>query len=1026
MTTSRETASSRAQIPDVAPISSAVSNPESDLPGSLLQEVARLTAQLKEARDAEQRLRREVEDARTERWRLEIKQEGRIRELERLNQEQARTIKDLRASTSWRITQPLRQSSAWLSRQRAKSGQLLQALKNGNANAEQRLNPSESSRTLPIDAGYAEWIQRFDTLSEEDIQLIRAHIDNAPLPALRIVWSLGSCNAPDVRRAVDSLRRQYHSNWKAQLLVDDDALMQIASSVQADPRIQIDVVPPGGAGHDQSEAAILYIEGPGSLTPHAVYLIAEAAARHPQTVVLADDDVLGPEGTRSAPRFLPKYSAELPATGCLALIPARHAGAILPANGLRSMVMQAVKASGVQPVHVPFIVFHSSRSTGPLVTTCEDAVLEDGMAEPLPFITIVIPTRDRFDLTRPCLTSILERTDYAADRFKIIVVDNGSVEPELLAYLAALEEERKISVLRDPRRFNYARLNNLAVTQSQGDLLAFVNNDIEVHDTKWLRRLAFHAHQCDVGAVGAKLLYPDHTVQHGGVVLGIQGVAAHAHHGLAEDAPGYLGLSVNTHAISAITGACLMIRRQVFEEVGGFNEDLAVAFNDTLLCMDVMARGYRNVYVAHPLLIHYESKTRGLDDTDTKRALFRREARYARSRHRDLFKDDPYYNPNLSLECPYDLACPPRQGKPWHAFRRNRSNGCMRLLILSATHQIGHGVPVVLDIHARYLAQQGHDVIVGGPQRPNDFVYAGCRRVVLDTPHEAAMYAVKHGVDCVIMHTPPFFSTMRWLGNSIKTLVYDHGEPPPDLFPDAEVRRLQLIEKSFCLEMADALYANSQATRDDSGNRRMGVIPLGNTHLAQWDESMLERRRTRRSALDLEGRVVVLNVCRFHENERYYKGIDDYCAVKDRLEIDWPGEASRFVFVLAGKGGEDDIEEMESRGLRVFANVSDQEMLDLYCCADLYANFSRWEGYNLGIGQALAMGLDVVASDIPVHRTFPIYTSSNTQDQARKLVELSAGTSAKCKRAAKATPWEPLLEQLSAVLTKLVFDEQIR
>lgn len=1024
MTTSRETASPQAALPAMTAASGVATELKGDL-AQLPPDIARLAAELQEARETAQRLRQQIEDTRTDRWRTEIKQQGRIRELEHVNRAQARTIEELRTSTSWRITEPLRQSSAWLSRQRARSGQLLQALKNGNTDAaEDSLSASEQSSPLAIDADYNEWLQRFEALSEEDIQLIRAHIESAPLPPLCVVWSLGACSASDLRQAMDSLRRQYYSAWTARLLVENDALAaQFASSPEAaaDPRMQV-IAPAGAAEHGQPDAATLFIEGPGSLAPHALYLMAEAADRHPQSVVLADDDVLMPDGTRSAPRFFPRYSAELPAMGSMALVPARHAPAAPPAGdgGLRTMVMRAVDASGAPPVQVPFVAFHASRPTGPLLTTCEDAILQGG-TEPLPFVTIVIPTRDRFDLMRPCLSSILERTDYAADRFEIVVVDNGSVEPELLAYLAALEKERKIRVIQDPRRFNYARLNNLAVAQSHGDLLAFVNNDIEVHDPNWLRRLAFHAHQPDVGAVGAKLLYPDHTVQHGGVILGIQGVAAHAHHHLAEDAPGYLGLSVNTHAISAITGACLMIRRSVFEEVGGFNEDLAVAFNDTLLCMDIMTRGYRNMYVAHPLLIHYESKTRGLDDTDTKRALFRREARYARSRHRNLFKNDPYYSPNLSLERAYELAAPPRQSKPWHVFRCQSSRR-MRLLILSVTHQIGHGVPVVVDIHARHLAQEGHDVIVGGPKGRNDFVYAGCRRAVLDTPQEAAIYAMAHGVDCVIMHTPPFFSTMRWLGDGVKTFVYDHGEPPPELFPDAEARRMQLVEKAFCLEMADALYANSQATRDDSGHRRMGVIPLGNTHLAQWNDSMHQRRVERRAALDLEGRIVVLNVCRFHESERYYKGIDDYCAVKDRLETEFPDEASKFVFVLAGKGGEDDVEEMESRGLRVFANVSDQEMLDLYCCADLYANFSRWEGYNLGIGQALAMGLDVVASDIPVHRSFPIHTSSNALDQARKLVEFGAHITAGRRRAARATPWEPSLQQLSAALTQLVLD----
>jgi glycosyltransferase involved in cell wall biosynthesis len=477
-----------------------------------------------------------------------------------------------------------------------------------------------------------------------------------------------------------------------------------------------------------------------------------------------------------------------------------------------------------------------------------------------------------------------------------------------------------------------------------------------------------------------------------------------------------MGLSNATHAISAVTGACLVLKRSRFKEVGGFDEKLAVAFNDVLLCMELSNRGYRNIYVGHPLMIHFESKTRGFDDTEAKQQLFRQEARYARRKNSALFKNDPFYNSNLSLEKAYDLAFPPRVEKPWHRFRR-QSTGRLRVLMLSSTHQVGHGVSVVVNLQARHLAAEGHTVFVGGPLAKNEFQYPGCSRVYLDGPKDAAIFAFQESIDCVVMHTPPFYSTARWLGATVKTLAYDYGEPDPDFFPDAEARKVQLQEKAFCLEMADALYAISDAVKAEAPHEQMGVIPLGNSHLARWDEHMTNRRKAKRAEFGFGDSIVVLNVCRFHEGERHYKGVDEYCNVRIKLSALNPARANDFVFVLAGKGTEADVMEMEACGLRVFANISDEELVDLYCCADLYANFSRWEGYNLGIGQALAFGLPVVASDIPAHRAFGVFVSNESAAAAKELVAL-ADTRDRT-RIVKLTEWTEPLKMFSEAIAQL-------
>src|SRR4029453_17505252 len=589
-------------------------------------------------------------------------------------------------------------------------------------------------------------------------------------------------------------------------------------------------------------------------------------------------------GGRGSPRFAPTYSPEFPAVGSLVLLPRTDA---LAASLMRTpesdidlaqFMLHEVSAASICVSHISFLLFHaSSGPTFPLSGTQD--YLERG--EPAPKVSIIIPTKDRLDLLEPCIRSILDKTDYPRESYEVVVVDNGSTDTAMHAYLTRMVRSKSIILLRDPLPFNYSRLNNEAVVMTDSQLVAFVNNDTVVLDPLWLRRLAFHALRPGIGAVGAKLLYPDRKVQHGGIVLGIQGLAVHAHRNLDADAPGYMGLSNATHAVSAVTGACLLLKRSVFCEVGGFDETLAIAFNDVLLCTKLIERGYRNIYIGHPLLIHFESRTRGDDDNPAKQELFRQEALYARRKGQALFKRDPFYNDNLSLEAPYKLAFPPRAEKPWNRFRR-RSTRRLRFLMLSGTHQMGHGGPVVVDRQARHLAGEGHQVLVGGPRGTHDIVYSGCTRVFLDHPRDAAIFAVERDIDCVVMHTPPFYSTVRWLGRSIKTLAYDYGEPSPDFFPDAAERRLQLQEKAFCLEMADAIYAISESVQAEAAQEGMGVIPLANSHPPKWDESLTHRRTAKRAELGLADRVVILNVCSFSEAERNYKGLDTYCDVKSK------------------------------------------------------------------------------------------------------------------------------------------------
>lgn len=347
--------------------------------------------------------------------------------------------------------------------------------------------------------------------------------------------------------------------------------------------------------------------------------------------------------------------------------------------------------------------------------------------------------------------------------------------------------------------------------------------------------------------------------------------------------------------------------------------------------------------------------------------------------------------------------------------------------MLSAAHQLGHGVAVVMDIQARYLAGCGHTVFMGGPVSAHDFSYSGCTRVELNTPLEAAEFANRHGIHAVIMHTPPFYCSARWLKPGIHSIAYDYGEPDPAFFPDAELRKAMIAEKNNSIKLAQQIYAISSAVKAESPHTRCQVLPLANDHLAVWSDALAQRRVAVREHHALAGKTVVLNVCRYHEAERHYKGIDSYLQVRDTLLQSNPQVADNIVFVIAGRAVQADVEVMQRHGLRVFANMNDEELKDLYCAADIYANFSRWEGYNLGIGQALAMGLPVVASDIPAHRAFGVFVSNDAAAAARQLLTLSATArqvpdetaSAHRPRRPSVTPWRAHTDQLGQIVQQI-------
>jgi GT2 family glycosyltransferase len=267
----------------------------------------------------------------------------------------------------------------------------------------------------------------------------------------------------------------------------------------------------------------------------------------------------------------------------------------------------------------------------------------------LPLVSLIIPTRDQGDLLERCITSILTKTVYP--NFEILVVDNQSQDKAALSYLASLSSHPRIKVIKYDAPFNYSAINNYATTLAQGEIIGLVNNDIEVINDDWLSEMVSHVVRPEIGVVGAKLLYADGTIQHAGVILGLGGLAGHAHKfGEGEDW-GYFGRANLIQTYSAVTAACMLVKKEIFEKVGGLDEEnLTVAFNDVDFCIKVREAGYRNIYTPYAVLYHHESISRGQENSPEKQARFIREVKFMQTKWGELLKTDPYYNPNLSLD----------------------------------------------------------------------------------------------------------------------------------------------------------------------------------------------------------------------------------------------------------------------------------------------------------------------------------------------------------------------------------------
>lgn len=427
-----------------------------------------------------------------------------------------------------------------------------------------------------------------------------------------------------------------------------------------------------------------------TLAPFCLYEVVKAINKNPDADMLYSDEdkFTFSDGPRFEPHFKPDFSPNyLNSCNYITHFSVFKKPLMDKLGGFREgydgsqdhdLILRATEAAK-SVIHIPKILYHwrvhddsTSKNIGAksyAVTAGEKAVaahlerigtpgtVESIEGKPmyrvhLPIddtekVSVIIPNKDHIEDLKKCLDSILEKTTYR--NYEIIIVENNSTQSETFDYYDTLKSNGKIRVLYYKGDFNFSKINNFAAEQCDGKYLLFLNNDTEVITPNWIEELVMLGQQENIGAVGAKLLYPNNTIQHAGVIIGLFGIAGHIFSGFPHNADGYFGRLKLVYNYSAVTGACMLVKHSDFDAVGGFEETLAVAFNDIDLCEKLLHIGKYNAYTPFCELYHYESKSRGLDVEKEKDRRFRREIKICRARWKELEDGDPFYNPNLSL-----------------------------------------------------------------------------------------------------------------------------------------------------------------------------------------------------------------------------------------------------------------------------------------------------------------------------------------------------------------------------------------
>src|SRR5438067_1889446 len=554
---------------------------------------------------------------------------------------------------------------------------------------------------------YQDWIAQFDAPSPATRAALRRELRLLPShPLISIILPVYNPDLRLLEAAIASIRNKIYECWE--LCIANDASTDsevrpfLEKAAASNARIKLTFRERNGHIAACSNSALeramgewcALLDQDDAFAENALALVALEIAQHPDAgLIYSDEDKVDEKGERSNPFFKPDWNPELflgqnyiNHLGCY------RADLLCEIGGFREgfegsqdydLALRCVERLRPEQIrHVPRILYHWRMIGGSLaavpdakpyakeaarraiadfckrnempatVVPCpentESHRVIHALPAPAPLASIIIPTRDRVGLLKRCVESIRARTDY--EPFEIVVVDNGSIEEETSAFLRQSEADKSIRVVVENGPFNYSRLNNRAAAAARGDILVFLNNDTEIDDAGWLTELISHAARAEVGAVGARLWYPDGTLQHGGVILGLGGVAGHAFPNIPRGHPGYFNRAMLQQNCSAVTGACMVVRKSVFEELRGFDEvNLGVTFNDIDFCLRLTQRGYRIVWTPYANLVHHESASRGHHRTWEEQREFERAVDYMQKTWGTQLMHDPFYNPSLSL-----------------------------------------------------------------------------------------------------------------------------------------------------------------------------------------------------------------------------------------------------------------------------------------------------------------------------------------------------------------------------------------
>jgi GT2 family glycosyltransferase len=571
------------------------------------------------------------------------------------------------------------------------------------------------------DALYADWIRRYERLTRSDKRAIAQHARAlVRRPRFSIILPIYESDPRWFERAVMSVRRQFYSEWE--LCIVDDASIRTGtwSAVQrharADDRIKIFRRTRNGgivaASNDALSLAsgefIALLDHDDEIAPTALYFAALELERDSGLrLIYTDEDKIDARGRRHSPYFKPEWNPDLfLAQNYISHLTFLRTDLVRAVGGFRAafegsqdydLLLRCVGQIGSdQIVRIPRVLYHwrvsagstaASASAKPYAHAAAIRAVQEHLdmgnikarATPMefgiyqrvryslpheqPLVSIIIPSRDQSTLLEKCIASVLQKTDYSNS--EIIIIDNQSIEERTRELYRRLTSEMRIRIIESAGEFNFSRLINLGATHARGQIFLLLNNDVEIINADWLTEIVSQVSRPTVGVVGARLWYPNGQLQHGGVILGM-GVASHID-GIRRNDPGYFARQHLTQDFCAVTAACLAVRREVFEKLGGFDEShLPVTFNDVDFCLRAREAGWRVIYTPHAELIHHESVSRGVEDTVEKQQGFFTESEFMLRRWSALIRNDPAYNPNLSLgEKRFALAFPPRVSAPW-------------------------------------------------------------------------------------------------------------------------------------------------------------------------------------------------------------------------------------------------------------------------------------------------------------------------------------------------------------------------